>query len=710
MGAPKAKMVLRGHRKQISGLAFEADELASVDWAGELIVWKLWDPAPQRRTMAHSDRAQGVALGEGWIATAGWDKKVCLWDRATLKPTAVCDLAAHDIFHLWAARWSPDRRTLGFDAHRNDGSGCVVEFDVSARGPELDAPRVVPVPFTHRLVDGSTIRRHTTATTTTLECLDSAGRRRWQWPYEGPVGPLHEERVGSQLLAAIEDKMAAGHAVVRLALADGAELGRITLGPFWPINRFGAQASIDGRLLPAHSGARVLLLDLTAGTSLLDEDTRHTGQVTATLLDTTGNTLISAGWDRVIRLWDIAPLRAAPQAAPSHSPTTPHAQAVLPSRAAPVTPTLAEARAPAGMRDPDKLFAAGYYRAALVAFAKTKPAGFTPTEQNAFHLIDRAACHLRLGEIDKARDLHIEASDTIGLSDNLYNGYAWALYEQGKLEKACLLAGCGLDAPWDDDHARTANTLVTALDALGDREELIPALAIHQLADPDFDESQPLFERHGQALIDLWSHPQTDSQRQLLRLHFHRLTVSSHSSQARAIVALLAHDVKAWAPEVLASIARSPLWSTTVQVASAITDEPTARRALRGLLERWVEEAIHQGAKVALRELVLGFFDDAPGLPVDLARALKSAYRKKLHDWPFAAGTPLPALKKKLSFLQKALLDQAPARPAAKKAVRKTRPASPVAKKALSAKKTTSGKAKAPSAKKTTSGKAKAER
>ena len=27
MGAPKAKMVLRGHRKHISGLAFEADML-----------------------------------------------------------------------------------------------------------------------------------------------------------------------------------------------------------------------------------------------------------------------------------------------------------------------------------------------------------------------------------------------------------------------------------------------------------------------------------------------------------------------------------------------------------------------------------------------------------------------------------------------------------------------------------------------------------
>ncbi len=37
MGAPKAKMVLRGHRKHISGLALEADELASVDWAGESI-------------------------------------------------------------------------------------------------------------------------------------------------------------------------------------------------------------------------------------------------------------------------------------------------------------------------------------------------------------------------------------------------------------------------------------------------------------------------------------------------------------------------------------------------------------------------------------------------------------------------------------------------------------------------------------------------
>ena len=247
---------------------------------------------------------------------------------------------------------------------------------------------------------------------------------------------------------------------------------------------------------------------------------------------------------------------------------------------------------------------------------------------------------------------------------------------------------------------------MTALDALGDREELIPALAIHQLADPDFDESQPLFERHGQALIDLWSHPHTDSQRQLLRLHFHRLTVSSHTSQARAIVGLLAHDVKAWAPEVLASVERSPLSSTTVQVASAITDEPTARRVLRGLLERWVEEAIHQGAKVALRELVLGFFDDAPGLPVDLAQALKSAYRKKLHDWPFAAGTPLPALKKKLSFLQKALLDQAPAKPAAKKAIRKTKPVT--TKKTLSAKKTPSSKGKAPSTKKTPHGKAKA--
>jgi hypothetical protein len=43
----KGKLILKGHTRQISNFALEKQQLASVDWLGELILWDLWDPAPK---------------------------------------------------------------------------------------------------------------------------------------------------------------------------------------------------------------------------------------------------------------------------------------------------------------------------------------------------------------------------------------------------------------------------------------------------------------------------------------------------------------------------------------------------------------------------------------------------------------------------------------------------------------------------------------
>lgn len=312
----------------------------------------------------------------------------------------------------------------------------------------------------------------------------------------------------------------------------------------------------------------------------------------------------------------------------------------------------------ASLHGPDALFAAGDYRAALAGYQASQLDGFEPPWGEAFRLMDQAACHLRLGERQEAQDLHIRAESAVFRSTNMFNQYAWELYERGQHQKARWLAECGLDLPWTGDYQHTANTLLQALEALGLKDEMITELAMHQLAAPSFRESQPLFTRYQKELAAFWKNPRSSAQEEGLRRHFHRITIASYEAQASAIAAVLEQDPEAWAPEVLAALDRAPLYAQVASLSAAIKDEAIARTALRRLLERWAEERItNYNAKPALRDLALGFLDDAPGLPADFSRALRSAYRKKFREseWYLTQATTIAPLRKKLTALCKAL-------------------------------------------------------
>ena len=229
-------------------------------------------PALQRVLSGHTGPVTAVAFSlDGWLASAGDDGTVRLWDPATGAEQAL----SVGIRRVHAVAFSPGGRRLA-----SAGDDGTVRLWDPATGAELAA------------LSGHTGRVHAVA-------FSPGGRRLASAGDDGTVR-LWDPATGTELAAL------SGHT------------GQVTAVAFSP----------DGRRLASASWDRtVRLWDPATGTEQAALS-GHTGQVTVVAFSPDGRRLASASWDGTVRLWD--PATGTEQAALSGRTRGVHAVAFSP--------------------------------------------------------------------------------------------------------------------------------------------------------------------------------------------------------------------------------------------------------------------------------------------------------------------------------------------------------------------------------------------
>lgn len=295
-----------------------------MDAPGEIEIWDLVHGRSVRHLRGHTGPATALALAADGrtLATGGWDRTVRLWDlRATPKP----EIHGHSgqlqaAVGFWPTPASlvirfPDRIALFDAATLAPGVSLLAPtmgpMDVSLTGTVLAVAAGDEVlvwsnpqqPVSHRLPHPASVASLSlTPDGTRLVTTDSFGAIR-VWDLATETAELRPE-VG---FAAAFDPIGRG-----LAIADQA--GRLTLDPGpgqvplrMPLSGRGARPmrfSPDGRYLALWIHHSISVFDQATGTAVVLKG--HQQSVETLAFSRDSRTIVTAGMDGVIRLWNLA--------------------------------------------------------------------------------------------------------------------------------------------------------------------------------------------------------------------------------------------------------------------------------------------------------------------------------------------------------------------------------------------------------------------
>ncbi len=242
-GMPMRRMV--GHDAPVDAVAFlSADRAVSAGDDASLIVWNLTDGTAVARWRAHSGKiaALAVAPGGGTVASAGWDRKIALWDVTTGRPQII---TGHDA-NINALAFSPDGGLLA----SGDYGGTIMLWQVPGGRPIGSLPgNGFPVNALQFAPDGKLLAA---LADDTVRVLDP-GRKREILRYRGHSDPVVSLAVSHDGTLAASGSSRGAVDVWQVATGETRRSLYATPGPAWalaflPGDRRLLTAGADGKL------------------------------------------------------------------------------------------------------------------------------------------------------------------------------------------------------------------------------------------------------------------------------------------------------------------------------------------------------------------------------------------------------------------------------------------------------------------------------
>ena len=296
------KLTLK-HRRQVASFHVSSDRslVASCDWMGDVYLWKLWDKTPLLHIeKAHADRAQSalISADQRRVISGGWDGAIRVWDVANQE----C-VQEHRIesARIWTLKGSEDGACLLASAQDAKGFGFrlwpITKGKVNFAKPKRIDGQLGFVSDGRHLWDHRVTKKNNMLVLLDRDTLKV--QRELQLPKGASLVTMGPR--GQRFVVFVKDERSS---LQVFSLADGACVHNVEFNPSWA-DPVALSLSEDAGLIAWLQGTGVRMCSTATHEQLLPESWGHTDTGSGVVLIEQSATIVSSGWDRSVRCWDL---------------------------------------------------------------------------------------------------------------------------------------------------------------------------------------------------------------------------------------------------------------------------------------------------------------------------------------------------------------------------------------------------------------------